>query len=94
MKSERKHFRIIEQTEASVATISANIAEGKGRFSRREFKQFLYISGGSLYETISFVNLIKEMGWLSEEKVPVLEKEGLTLNKMLNGMINKLKESS
>ncbi len=31
--TERKHYRLIEQIEASSTSISMNLAEGKGRFS-------------------------------------------------------------
>jgi four helix bundle protein len=41
----RKHYKLIEQLEACCASICLNIAEGKGRFSKKEFKQFLYSSG-------------------------------------------------
>ncbi len=33
----RKHYRILEQLEASAISVSSNIAEGKGRFSKKEF---------------------------------------------------------
>lgn len=46
----RKHYRLLEQIEASSTSIAMNIAEGKGRFSKKEFVQYLYISRGSLYE--------------------------------------------
>ena len=91
LNSDRKHYRIIEQTEAASTSIGANIAEGKGRFSRKEFKHFLYIARGSIYETITFLNIIKELNWISVEDVEGLEKEALVLNKMLNSLINKLK---
>ena len=42
--TDRKHFRLIEQIESSVTSVAANIAEGKGRNSKKEFIQFLYIS--------------------------------------------------
>lgn len=90
IKSEWKHYRIREQIEASVSSIAANIAEGKGRFSRKEFKQFLYISQGSIYETITFLNILKEINLLLFEEVKELETEGLVLNKMLNSLIKKL----
>ena len=51
INTDRKHYRLLEQIEASSASISMNIAEGKGRFSNKEFKHFLYIARGSLYET-------------------------------------------
>jgi len=91
LNSERKHYRIIEQTEASASSIAANIAEGKGRYSKKEFKQFLYIARGSIYETISFLNILKELNWISKSEIDGLEEEGLILNKMLNSLINKLK---
>lgn len=94
IESERKHYRIIEQTEAASTSISANIAEGKGRFSKKEFKQFLYIARGSIYETITFINIMQELNWLAPNKVQQLEQEGLVLNKMLNSLINKLKSET
>ena len=90
IESDRKHFRIIEQIEAAATSIAANIAEGKGRYSKKEFKQYLYIARGSIYETITFINIILELKWLSVEKVHELEIEGLVLNKMLNSLINKM----
>ncbi|MFA5100106.1 MAG: four helix bundle protein [Candidatus Omnitrophota bacterium] len=51
--SDRKHYRLIENLEASCTSIAFNIAEGKGRFSKKEFIQFLYVARGSLYETVS-----------------------------------------
>jgi four helix bundle protein len=51
LETNRKHYRLVEQIEASAASVPMNIAEGKGRFSRKEFKHFLFITRGSLYET-------------------------------------------
>ncbi len=91
INSDKKHYRIIEQVEASVTSIAANIAEGKGRYSNKEFKQFLYIARGSIYETISFLNVAGKLNWLSKDTINELETEGLQINKMLNSLINKLK---
>jgi four helix bundle protein len=92
INSEKKHYRLTEQIESSATSIAANIAEGKGRFSRKEFKQFLYISRGSIYETVSFLNIIKELNWISAEEVKELESEALILNKMLNALIKSLNQ--
>jgi len=91
IESDRKHFRIIEQIEAAATSIAANIAEGKGRYSKKEFGQYLYIARGSIYETITFINIMLELKWIPIDKAHELEHEGLTLNKMLNSLINKIK---
>ena len=46
LKTPRNHFRLVEQLESSATSVSLNIAEGKGRFSKKEFKHFLYIARG------------------------------------------------
>jgi hypothetical protein len=38
----RKHYRLIEQLEAASTSVAMNIAEGKGRYSKKEFIQFLF----------------------------------------------------
>lgn len=56
----RKHFRLIEQLEGASSSIALNIAEGKGRFSKKEFKHFCYIARGSLYETVQCCKYLRK----------------------------------
>ncbi len=37
IKTNQRHFRLIEQLEAAVSSVAQNIAEGKGRYSKKEF---------------------------------------------------------
>ena len=60
INTNRKHYRLIEQLEASSASIAMNIAEGKGRYSKKEFIQFLYIARGSLYETLTLLMIFNK----------------------------------
>jgi four helix bundle protein len=63
LNTNRKHYRLIEQLGSSATSVSMSIAEGKGRYSRKEFIQFLYIARGSLYETIALlIILVREIG--------------------------------
>jgi four helix bundle protein len=86
----RKHFRLIEQLESSSTSIPLNIAEGKGRYSKKEFKHFLYIARGSLYETITMLRIFMKKGWLGKEKYGKLYSEAEEINRMLSGLINSL----
>ena len=53
LQTDRMHFRLVEQLEAASSSVAMNIAEGKGRYSQKEFTQFLYVARGSLYETVT-----------------------------------------
>jgi len=87
----RKHFRIIEQLESAAISVSSNVAEGKGRFSKKEFIHYLYISRGSLFEAISLLILICRLRWIEEEKLLELKSAGEEIAKMLNSLIKSLK---
>jgi four helix bundle protein len=93
METPRKHFRLIEQLESAVTSIPMNIAEGKGRNSKKEFLQFLYISRGSIYETLTLLEIFKLQKWLSEEKFNKLEGSAIEIIKMLKGLINAISRS-
>ena len=89
--SDRKHFRLMEQLESSSASVAMNIAEGRGRKSNKEYVQFLHISRGSLYETITLLNLFERMGWITHKHLLELEGMGLEIGKMLNGLITSIR---
>lgn len=57
LSSNRKHYRLAEQLEAAATSIPMNIAEGKGRHSTKELKHFLMIARGSLYETMTLLEI-------------------------------------
>jgi four helix bundle protein len=86
----RKHYRLIEQIEASSTSVASNISEGKGRYSKKEFKQYLYISRGSLYETVTRLQIFRKLNWLKEDSFKSLYREAEEINKMLSGLINSI----
>jgi four helix bundle protein len=86
----RKHYRLFEQIEASSTSVSMNLAEGKGRFSQKEFIQYCYIARGSLYETMTLLEIFKREGWISEEEFSSLKFEGIEIASMIKGLINSI----
>ena len=86
----RKHYRLIEQLEAASSSVALNIAEGKGRYSKKEFKHFCYIARGSLYETISMIQIFKKKGWLNEGPYLRLYSDAVEINKMISGLIKSI----
>jgi len=86
----RKRYRLLEQIEASSSSISMNIAEGKGRYSKKEFVQYCYIARGSLYETMTLLEIFRRKKWLSDDEFAALKAEGLQIAAMIKGLINSI----
>jgi four helix bundle protein len=55
------------QVLRSSGSVSANIAEGHGRFYQAAYRNHLSIARGSLFETESWIDLLFKDGSLSEE---------------------------
>ena len=91
MDTPRKHFRLIEQLEAACTSVAFNISEGKGRYSKKEFVHFLYIARGSLYETVTMLQVFKLLTWLDEKDYEALYNEAEEINKMLSGLIKSIR---
>lgn len=68
-----------------------NIAEGKGRQTKKEFIQFLYISRGSLFEVITLCVIMQKLGWVKEEKVTRLQQLAEEITKMINSLIKSMR---
>ena len=90
IETPRKHYRLIEQLEASCTSVALNVSEGKGRYSKKEFKQFLYISRGSLYETVTMLQIFIKKEWLGKQLYEKLYSEAEEINKMISGLINSI----
>jgi four helix bundle protein len=89
----RRHYRLLEQIEASSTSVAMNIAEGKGRFSKKEFVQFLYISRGSLYEAMTLLEIFRRKGWISNEQYSGLAQAGKEIVSMIIGLIKAVRSS-
>jgi four helix bundle protein len=89
----KRHFRLIEQLESAAASIPQNIAEGKGRNSKKEFIQFLYFARGSLYETVTLLCLFENQGLILKQTAQALELEAFEIAQMLKGLINAIRQS-
>lgn len=93
MDSGEKHYRLKEQLESCAASISQNIAEGKGRQSKKEFIQYLYIARGSLYESVTLINLFQKRNWITKQQLDKAEIQAVEIASMIKGLINSIYNS-
>lgn len=82
-------FGLSSQIKRSSVSIPSNIAEGRGRNTRKDFIQFLHIAQGSLLELETQIILVSEIykNIKTEQIFKLIEEE----KKMLAVMISKLK---
>lgn len=82
-------FGLVLQLRRCAVSVPSNIAEGRGRSTRKDFVQFLHIAQGSLAELETQVILVYELYGVDVVSVLALINEE---SRMLSGMIKKLKE--
>ena len=75
-------------------SISANIAEGYGRYFYKDRKTFYYYSRGSLLETKNWAAKALQRSLIRQDEYDLLLEKLRALHHKLNGYIKKLKTAS
>ena len=89
-----ERFALGDQLRRAVVSIPSNIAEGNGRSGNKDYAHFLAIARGSLYETITQLELAKELGYVggdNRSKAAMEEINSLAgeISRMLTSMLKK-----
>jgi four helix bundle protein len=75
------------QLRRAAVSVPSNIAEGQGRYSRREFQHFLNNARGSLAEIETQILLARELVYLSRTEADGLLMKAGEVGRILNGLI-------
>ena len=85
-------YSLGDQIRRAAVSIPSNIAEGFGRESDKEFKHFLSIARGSLFETKTQLRLAESLGYLQiNAELNSLFEE---VAKLINGLSKSLTSNS
>ena len=84
-------FGLGDQIRRAAVSIPSNIAEGFGRESPNEFKRFLSIARGSLYEMKTQLQLADSLGYLRLDTASWLLVD--EVGKLINGLSKSLAKS-
>jgi four helix bundle protein len=82
-------YGLTSQMRRSAVSLPSNIAEGKGRFSRKELLHFLFHARGSLLELRTQITIARELGFLSAPEGESLTQHACEVGRLLNGLINR-----
>jgi four helix bundle protein len=83
-------YGLTGQIRRAAASIPANIAEGQGRSTRGEFKQFLGYARGSLYELETHLLVAHNLGYLPANETSGLIAQIHEVGRLLNGLLKSL----
>jgi four helix bundle protein len=72
---------------ASVSTV-INVAEGSGKFSKADKRNFYTISRGSVYECVALLEIILDEDQVEKEEFDYFKQQLEIMSKMLFGLIN------
>ena len=83
-------YGLTSQVRRAAISIPSNIAEGQGRNSVREFRQFLAIALGSLGELETQLIIAGEIGYSTTEELQPFLDDIDTIRKMLRSLSDKI----
>jgi four helix bundle protein len=78
------------QLRRAAISVPSNIAEGQGRVSTGEFKQFLGHARGSLLEIETQILIAETLGYVQPEQSEELIRQSSEIGRILNGLMTSL----
>jgi four helix bundle protein len=84
----RGYFFLANQLSRAALSIAANIAEGNGRFTRPDRKNFFGIARGRVQECVPLLELASRQGLLKPDRHQELKGELEDIARMLSGLIS------
>ena len=85
-----ERYALGAQIRRSVVSVPSNIAEGQTRQHTGEFRQFLYISLGSLAELDTQLIIATRLNYVPGDVHSTIREKIVELRKMLSSLIKKL----
>ena len=83
-------FALTSQIRRAVVSISANVAEGYGRYRPREYAHHVSIAHGSLLEVETLVTIARRRDFISHATEQLLREKTAEVGKLLNGLYRSL----
>ena len=87
-------FNLTSQIRRAAVSVASNIVEGCDRDSEADYIRFLNMAFGSLRELHYQLNLSKRLGFLPNQDSSLIEPKVVEAEKVLNGLIRALRDSS
>ncbi len=80
-------YGLRSQLRRAAVSVPSNIAEGRGRLTQGEFRQFLGVAQGSNYEVQTQLVIAKRLGFGDDDDLDRSRKLSIEVGKMLSALI-------
>ncbi|NCS31953.1 four helix bundle protein [bacterium] len=86
-------YALSDQLRRASSSITANIAEGFGRYHYKDKSRFYVLARGSCSEVQNFLILARDLSYISTERYMELFEISITSTKLLNGLIRSIRKN-
>ena len=86
----RGYYFLVDQLNRAALSIATNLAEGNGRFTKADRKNFFIIARGSVQECVPLLEVARRRGFIEVARHGELRGELEVIAKMLSGLISGL----
>ena len=90
---QNEKFLLTSQIIDSSRSVTRNIAEGYGRYTYTDTRNFFIISRGSVTETMEHLSTANDEKYITEEELKIGEEKCELVFKLINGYISYLDKS-
>src|SRR6266480_3012696 len=81
-----ERFGLTNQMRRAAVSVSSNIAEGTSRLSQNDFRRFIEIATGSVFEVVSQSFIGRRQGFINQEGFQMLYSGAEEIGRMLSGL--------
>jgi four helix bundle protein len=85
-------YGLSSQIRRSAVSVPSNIAEGHGRMSTGEYRQFLGIARGSNFELQTQLEIARALEYGNPKLIDEAEGLSFEVGKMISGILNSIKD--
>lgn len=91
---DNEKYQLTSQMNRAARSVTANMAEGYGRYTFIDTKRFFIHSRGSVTELLDHISVAMDEGYIDTGKAEELEKHCESIFRLINGYIGYLEKSA